>query len=481
MTQLPAGGARQVLRNTVVLAIARVSDRASTFVLAVLIAPKLGPAGLGTYAAAMAVYSLMAIAGEAGTTNFLVREISKDETRTGTYVVHLSLMALTVCGALTIALEGITRLLYSGDLRTSIAIIEIAAVATVLNSIQEAAFVAYGRTEFEAISTIVQGILYIAVGAWLLQAGYGVPALMVAYVVLEYGVTAVYFVLIARYITPLPMQLHWGLAKRLAFEIKAFTASSLLAAFFSRPEIIILSLLASSTQVGYYGAAVRIAELPLLIPQVFMTNVFPSMARAHGEDEPRFRSLHDRSVKYMLAFSLPITALMITMAPQVMARLFGDAFDPSVRDLRVLAFNVIFFSLLAVVWRTLYACNRQGEVLRVQVIVIVLRIALSVALIIRFEATGAAVAATVATAIQVVLLLRASADSGVPTPLFRLGWRYALASVIAGLGAVWLLQYYGLVITTVAATALFLAAAVAAGGFGVEERRLIARLRAGAS
>src|SRR4051794_25748540 len=311
MTSPDTGGARQVMRNTVLLAVSRLTDRASTFILAIIIAPKLGPAGLGTYAAAMALYSLMAIAGEAGTTNFLIREISKDDSRTGSYIVHLSVMAFGACGVLTLVLEAVTHRLYSGDLRTSMAIIELAVLATVLNSIQEAAFVSYGRTEFEAIATLVQSTLYVVIGAWLLHAGHGVPSLMVAYVALEYAVTGVYFILIARYIAPLRLQFRWRLAKRLAFEIRAFTASSALAALFARPEIIILSLVASSTQVGYYGAAVRIAELPLFVPQVFMTNVFPLMSRAFGTDERRFESLHDRSIKYMLAFSLPITAFLI--------------------------------------------------------------------------------------------------------------------------------------------------------------------------
>jgi O-antigen/teichoic acid export membrane protein len=477
VTQPATGGARRVLRNTGLLAVSRVGDRVSTFVLAVLIAPKLGPSGLGVYAAAMAVYSVLSIAGEAGTTNFLVREIAKDESRTGAYIVHLTVMAVGVCTALTLALEAITWRIYSGDLRTSIAIIEIAVLATVLNSIQEAAFVAYGRTEFEAVATLIQSTLYVLVGAYLLHAGYDIPALMAAYVILEYAVTIVYFPLIARYIAPLRLRFQWALAKKLAIEIKAFTASSAIAALFSRPEVIILSLMASRSEVGYYGAAVRIAELPLFVPQVFMTNVFPLMSKAHGSDPPRFQSLHDRSAKYVLAFSLPIAALLIATAPQIIDTLFGDAFDNAVPDLRVLALNVTFFSLLSVFWRTLYACNRQGTVLRVQVIVIILRLALSVALIARFASSGAAVAATAATAVQLVMLMRASKETGVHSSLLRLSWRYGVAAAVTGISAWIVVQSYGLVVTGVVALAIFVVSCFASGAIGADERRLFGRLR----
>ena len=69
----------QVLRGTVVLALARVMDRASTFVIALLIAHRRGATGLGTFCTAAMAFCAFAIAGQAGTTTYLVREISETE------------------------------------------------------------------------------------------------------------------------------------------------------------------------------------------------------------------------------------------------------------------------------------------------------------------------------------------------------------------------------------------------------------------
>src|SRR4051812_21599631 len=98
----PAGS---VLRNTAFLAVSRVLDRLSGFSVSLLIAPYFGATGLGTYFGAMAVYSVIAIAGEAGTTNFLVREISRDRSRTASYVVHVSLVAIAVSAVLMAAAQ----------------------------------------------------------------------------------------------------------------------------------------------------------------------------------------------------------------------------------------------------------------------------------------------------------------------------------------------------------------------------------------
>src|SRR4051794_22014375 len=105
MLEPDASGRTGVLRNTAFLAFSRVLDRISGFAVSLLIAPKLGATGLGTYFAAVALYGVIAIAGEAGTTNFLVREISRDRSRTAAYVAHVSLVALAVSALLMGAAE----------------------------------------------------------------------------------------------------------------------------------------------------------------------------------------------------------------------------------------------------------------------------------------------------------------------------------------------------------------------------------------
>jgi O-antigen/teichoic acid export membrane protein len=457
-----------------------VLDRASTFVILILIAPRLGAAGVGTFSAAMALYGAVSWAGQAGTTNFLLREISQDTTRTASYVLHLSILALGFSALLLGAIElVIPHLGYSSTLTSSAAIIALAIPGTVLNSIQEAAFLAHRRVEFEAIVTLVSSLIYVGVGAALLTSHHGVPSLMWTYVALEWAATLVYFVLISRYIARLWLRFRPRLAWGLAGQMKAFTASSVIQAFFIRPEIVILSLLASTSQVGYYGAAVRVAELPLFIPDVFMANVFTLLAASFGRDEARFRNILRKSVRSMLAFALPLTALIIAAAPGIIERLFGSHFHPAVVLLRILAFNVLFTALVEVFWRSLSARGRQGTVLRVQIAMIGFRLAGGAALIAPFAAIGAAIATTLNSVIQLGLLMAGAARSGASSSILRPAWRFALASVVAG-AVTWLLA--GLTSIWVAlpvGVLAYVVSAVVLGAVSAEDRALLARLRSG--
>jgi O-antigen/teichoic acid export membrane protein len=481
-TDQEGGRARSVFRGTALLTLARLLDRGSTFVLALVIAPRLGAAGLGTFTAALAIYGVFTLAGQAGTTNFLVREITVDRTRTASYIVHLSVVATAISLILIGALEAlIPHVGYAHALRDSAAIIVLAVLGTVLNSIQEAAFLAYQRMEFETIATLISSLIYVGISVALLLGGHGVPSLMWTYVACEYAVTAVYFVLISRYIAKLRFSFRLSLAWQLFKEMKAFTASSVLAALFARPEVIVLSLLASAKQVGYYGAAIRVAELPQLVPEVFMANVFTLLSSAFGVDEPRFRELQAKALRAMVAFALPLTALMFAAAPGIIGVLFGAKFHASVALLRVSAFNVLFVSLMAVFWRALAARHRQGAVLRVQIAMVAVRFGGAIGLIAPLAAVGAAISVAASSLIQMSMLAFATARSGAPAPLLRPAWRFALAAV-ATAAVTWIVDStLDVWVALVAGGATYVVSAILLGAVSADDRALLRRLRRSSS
>jgi O-antigen/teichoic acid export membrane protein len=471
-----------VVRGTALLALSRILDRASTFVILILVAPRFGAAGVGAYSAAMALYGLFTYAGEAGTTNYLVRELSRDRSRTATYVVHLSAMALAVSLVLLGGVEVlIPHLGYSTTLRESAAILVLAIPGTVLNSVQEGAFLAHRRVHYETIVTLVSSVAYIVLGAALLLSHHGIQALMWSYVALEYSSTVVYFLLISRRIARLRARFQFSLARRLAGEMKMFTASSLIQAVFIRPEIVLLSVLASATQVGYYGAAVRVAELPQFLPEVFMANVFTVLSASYPADEARFRAILTKALRAMLAFALVLTAIMFAAAPEIVRLLFGSRLHAAAPMLRILSASVLFSALIAVFWRALAARGRQDAVLRVQVAMIAIRIGGGAALIAPLAGLGAAVATSVSALVQLTLLAAAAGRSGVAAAILRPGWRLALAAVAAGavtwiaarVGGIWLALPSGLIAYALSALAL--------GAVSREERATLTRLRRPAS
>jgi O-antigen/teichoic acid export membrane protein len=425
--------ARVVFRNTAVLAGARIIERTSGLLLALIITHHVGPAGLGIYSTAVAYFSLIQWAGESGSTNLLIRELAKDRSRTSSYVVHTSVMALTLSSlVMAIAFIVIPHIGYGHDLRMSLMLIVLAVAPGTLNTIQEAVFVAHGRVEFETITTLVSSIILIGASYALIEGGHGVVSLVLVFVCLEYAVTIVYFGLINKYIARLSFEFRRSVAVELFREMKTFAGSSLVAAIAARPEIIILSLLGTEAQVGYYTGALKIVELFQFIPQVYMTNVFPLLARSFHTKDGRLQQIQDKATRHLLAIALPISIGLFLTADRIVEALYGDAFDSAIIMLRILAFNVVLYCLHAVLWRVLAARSEQGRVLRIQLVSTWTRITAGAALIASLRALGAALNCPLYLALHVGLLARAVRGDGTRISI-RSSWRFGVAA--CGMGA----------------------------------------------
>jgi len=426
------------LKNTVVLIAARVISRATTLVLTLLIAARLGAAGLGAFSTAMAIWGALTIVSEAGAIQFLIRELSKDPSRTSSYVVHLSVVAAGLAVLVIGGVELIARNVgYSPDIEASVSIALLGILPRVLNGIQEAAFIAHGRTELETSTTFVASVAHVGLSAYLLGHGYGVQAVIASFVAGQYLVTLTYFVLISRFIVPLRLQFGWPLARRLIGEVKAFAATSALGALFARPEVIILSLVASPVQVGYYGAALRVAEIWLFVPQVFMSNVYSVLSHSHHVGDGRFLPVQGRAIKYTLAFCLPLSAGLFAAASDIIPALFGGGFGPSIDILRLLALSLTSYSLIEVFWPSLFATGNQVSVLRAQLVMVALRLGGCALAVTWLGALGAAVASAVNSAFHLALLVGAARRHGGHAPIVANGWRLGLAAVLTG-GLTWL-------------------------------------------
>jgi O-antigen/teichoic acid export membrane protein len=440
------GEARPVLRNTAVLAAARILERIAGALVVLLIAHRLGASDLGLYVGAMGFFALIAIGGELGITTFLVREIAKDPLCTGPYLVHLSVLTAAFSAAAAAAAFGLLPLLgFEPDMREAIAIVLIAVPPAALNAVQRGVFLAYRRTEFEVAVTFVGGVLNVGASAALLAGGYGVESVLVAFVLVQYLSTATYYVLVRRYIVPIRWAFERATARHVLREIRPFAGSSIVAAAFSRPEVIILSAIGTPAQVGYYGAALKVMEFGTLVPQLFMMNVYPVLARAFQRRDGRAQRIQDRAFKFLMIASLPLAALMFAVADPLIDLLYGDGFGEAARLLRILAPGILLACGFSVLWRVLSARGEQGTVLKVQVVTTALELGLGVALIAAFADVGAAVNAVLSGFVLATLLAVYVRRDGTTVSLVRPWWRAGLAAAAAGCACWAALEPAGLV------------------------------------
>jgi O-antigen/teichoic acid export membrane protein len=466
--------ARAIFKNTAALAGARLLDRLGNLALAVFIARELGASGLGIYSTAIAYFALIAIAGDVGATNLLIREIAKDRSRTNAYLVHAGALATALGGAIMgLAWLVLPLLGYSADLRAGVEVVILAVIPGTLKTIQEAVFVAHQRVELVTGVTLVASLATVAASFSLLALGHGVVSLLVAFAAIQWGIALVYLGLIDRAIARVRLEFDRSFARRFIREVKAFAASSVLAGMFSRPEIVVLSLLASERQVGLYAAALKVVDLWQFIPQTFMTNVFPVLSRSFHLRDGRARDIQDFALKALLAIGLPLSAGLALAADPIVDKLYGSRFDDAALLLRILAVNVSIYCVHSVLWRVLAARGEQGAVLRVQVVTIAPRLAGGSMLIASLGALGAAVATPAALLLHTALLALSVRRDGTPVRVVRLVWRAALAAAVMGLVVALLAQAVDVWALVPVAAVVYGIVSIAVKAFSARELALV--------
>ncbi|MBN1453543.1 MAG: flippase [Anaerolineales bacterium] len=430
---------RQIFKNTVALGLAELINRIGGFVIVFFIARKFQASGLGTYSAAIEFYGIILLAGGMGVMNFLVREIAKDPSRTNNYILHISVAVTAVSVVVGIlAYILVPYLGYSGELAASVFVIIFAVLPGAINLVQRAVFVAHQRVEFVTYTRLISTFANIAISLFLLLRDFGIVSLIIVFVVIEYINMLLYFYYINRSIVVLHWEFDPHYARLLLGELKVFATLSIMAGLFARPEILILSVVQNEAQIGYYSAALKIALLWEIISNVYMTNVFPVLSRSHGMEDDKSQLVQDKSIKYLLALSLPLAIGMTAISAPIILFIFGPGFEVSEPVLQILAWSVPLIFINDVFWRVLIARGQQDLVLQIRVITLLIRLGSGFLLISLWGAIGAAIAMVSNMFLNDLLLGIYIRREGLQLNLLHAGGRFAIAAATMGI-LTWLL------------------------------------------
>jgi O-antigen/teichoic acid export membrane protein len=271
------------------------------------------------------------------------------------------------------------------------------------------------------------------ISIYLLFHGHDIMSLLITFVAVKYGMAIFAFGFTRRLISP-NWHFDFAFARSIFPQLKSFSLLSLLSALCSRPELIILSLFANEATVGLYSAAVKLVDFWYLLPQTFMVNVFPVLSRSYAasQESKSSRAIQDRSIKYLMALSLPVAVGISFAAGPILNLLYGPEFVPAAPILQCASWTLPLASLNAVFWRILAARNEQDAIFRVQLISTSIRLACSYALTLLLGAFGAALSAVISLAVHNAILLNRVRQGGTTLRPYRIASRFALGALLMG-------------------------------------------------
>ena len=395
--------------NTIVQAVGSLLASVIGFVTFVAITRYLGPGAFGDFTAATVFLFIPVVLADVGLSAAVLRDISADPDRIEP-AMRTSLPLRVIVSALAVLVAvGVGLALPFNDQTTSaILIASVGAFIQLMTLALLPVLQSQLKMHWAVGATLVGRITTLALTLGVLAAGLGFRSIVVAHVAGLAVSFLLHLVAVARMVPLRPVidVTHW---RRLVAGAVVLGLAIGISQIYFRVDAVLLALLSSAEEVGFYGAAYKFIELSAIITSAVGVSIFPPLARFVATGDPRARRLVQRGFDILLAAAAPLTILMLTYPDEIVVLAAGPDFQEGGKALQILAPYVLFSFANAVMWSVLISSNRDRSLLAMAVGVLVLNVGLNVLLIPEygFEAAAAiSVVSEAAIAIPIALAVR---------------------------------------------------------------------------
>jgi O-antigen/teichoic acid export membrane protein len=208
---------------------------------------------------------------------------------------------------------------------------------------------------------------------------------------------------------PFRLRTEWPVWRTLIVAGLPIAGSVLLLNIQLRVDVLLLSLLTDTKQVGLYDAPVKLYELLFVVPYLFGGMMMPLFVRDLSAGGALFAARLSAALGASALVSALAFGALFVHAESVVALLAGQEFAGAADPLRILAASALFAGVSAILRFAATALHQPGRMLRVDVLGVSAAILAHAILIPRYGIVGAALGklcGDVVTSVAALLMLR---------------------------------------------------------------------------
>lgn len=406
--------ADRAAHNTALRALAEIIGKVATLVLFAALARAVGQAELGVFVFALAWLQIATLPTSVGIDRYFVRRIATDRSQVREVFSVIGLK-LALASLIVLVSIGVLLLLdYGEHTRTVVYLLAPGLLMDTATTALYSVFIGLERGRLLAWGVLAQRLSTAVIGLVALGAGLAVEAVAAGYTIGSAVGLSLCLAFLSRSIEGPRFRVAPGAWRRIAMKSLPFGVQDGFMLLLARFDAVLLSLIATETAVGRYGAAYRIVEATLILSVAINGAVVAMYSYLNRDTTPTLQAVFQRSIKLLLAILVPVALFLGILAAPITEAILGSGFEESTLPLRLLAPTVVLMGVVYLSASLILSRRSPFRLARVTAGLVLLNVVLNLILIPRFADAGAAAAmlATEVVAVTVMLVYAARAAGG---------------------------------------------------------------------
>ncbi len=397
--------AQKITYNIVINGIAKVLSIALALFGIGMLTRYLGTDGFGKYATMLAFFAFFSAVGDFGLYSIATREISRAGSNEQWILSRIfTLRVIISCSIFLMSLLFVWFLPYEYDVRVSILIASGAFIFSSSYGLLNGLFQKHLAMDQIALIELSGKVIQVAIIVMIVQLQLGFIAVALAIFIAMLW-NFIFIFIRSRKFTKITFRIDKTYWKSFLKESAPMGISAFVTFLYFKIDTILLSLFATSSDVGIYGAAYKIIETLVFFPAMVIGLMFPLFSRYIFTDKKIFIKISNIILKLFTLIVVPLTIVTIFLASDIIMIVGGAEFSDATQVLQILVFALAFIFFGHLFTNILIAGSQQKKLMFALIIAAIINISANIILIPLYTYTGAAIVSVITEFFVVVTTL----------------------------------------------------------------------------
>ena len=395
---------RTIFNNISWLVISQIITSICAFVWTILIARYLGVNEYGIFGFAVSLTGIFGITMDLGISTHIIRSIATDNDLASKYLGNaIPLKSLLSASSFILILTLLIVLGYNQFVIFITLLFTIETIFRQMYGLFFGSFQAFEKTKYQSISNTILSILSLIFILIAVFTNLGLVGISMAYLIANLFVLIYSYLALKKHIAIPKFEFDKAFSKKLIVFGIPFALSVIFYTIYYSIDIIMLSQLVGDYATGIYNATYKLINFLTLFYSIYTAVVFPVMSKLFKNNKNILRVSFEKSVKYLLMVTLPISVFCVYYSTEIITLAYGNQYLMADSVLQILIWTVCFLFVNGACSILLNASHREVSVTKIYGIAALFNVVLNLFLIPHYSFIGAAVATVLSEVLILVL------------------------------------------------------------------------------